>query len=117
MENAGFSYLKRDLVRLLGVLCHGTKAVQDRVRDCGGIVVVLNLCVIDERNPCTLSLASSACLVAETRSPVLREHALFTLHNLLKDNPENQAVVGSIKPEGEFDENGVWREAAGPTGQ
>lgn len=49
---AGFSYLKRDLVKLLGVLCYSNKAMQDRVRLCGGIPVVLNLCVIDDRNPC-----------------------------------------------------------------
>ena len=49
---AGFSYVKRDLVRLLGVLCAGEKVVQDRVRVCGGIPVVMNLCVVDERNPC-----------------------------------------------------------------
>lgn len=49
---AGFSYVKRDLVRLLGISCAGEKAVQDRVRACGGIPVVMNLCVVDERNPC-----------------------------------------------------------------
>jgi hypothetical protein len=49
---AGFSYLKRDLVRLLGILCYNNKAIQDRVRSCGGIPVVLNLCAIDDRNPC-----------------------------------------------------------------
>lgn len=49
----GFAYLKRDLVRLLGILVYRSRAVQDRVRLCGGIPVVLNLCVIDERNPCT----------------------------------------------------------------
>lgn len=48
----GFSYLKRDLVRLLGILAAGSKREQDRVRACGGITVVLNLCVIDDRNPC-----------------------------------------------------------------
>ena len=48
----GFFYLKRDLVRLLGVLCHGVRAVQDRTRVAGGLPVVMNLCVIDERNPC-----------------------------------------------------------------
>jgi len=48
----GFQYLKRDLVRLLGILCSGSKAVQDHVRDRGGIEVVMNLCVVDERNPC-----------------------------------------------------------------
>lgn len=51
-DSSGFSYLKRDLVRLLGVLCHGVKTVQDRVREAGGLPVVMNLCVIDERNPC-----------------------------------------------------------------
>ncbi|KAF7356868.1 Ataxin-10-like protein [Mycena venus] len=90
--STGFAYLKRDLVRLLGILCHGIKAVQDRARLCGGIEVVMNLCVIDERNP------------------YLREHAIFTLHNLLQGNPENQAVVEAIKPSGKWDENGVWQE-------
>lgn len=28
----------------------------------------------------------------------LREHAIFTLHNLLEDNPENQKVVNAIQP-------------------
>lgn len=94
-ENPGFSYLKRDLVRLLGILCHEAKAVQDRVRVCGGIEVVMNLCVVDERNP------------------YLREHAIFTLRNLLKGNSENQAVVNEMKPMGVWDENGVLRDTPG----
>lgn len=49
---SGFSYLKRDLVRLLGVLAHGVKEVQERTRAAGGLPVVMNLCVVDERNPC-----------------------------------------------------------------
>ncbi|KAJ7035643.1 spinocerebellar ataxia type 10 protein domain-containing protein [Mycena alexandri] len=94
-DGTGFSYLKRDLVRLLGILCHGIKAVQDRARLCGGIEVVMNLCVIDERNP------------------YLREHAIFTLHNLLDHNPENQAVVEAIKPSGKWDDSGILQETAG----
>ena len=124
---AGFSYVKRDLVRLLGVLCAGEKIVQDRVRACGGIPVVMNLCVVDERNPCespesftcasvfyplcrgsppiavlrTLSFLprdSSQALTPYNRFPDLREHAIFTLHNLLERNPENQRVVDQIRP-------------------
>lgn len=76
---AGFSYLKRDLVRLLGILCYNNKAMQDRVRLCGGIPVVLNLCVIDDRNP------------------YLREHALFAMRNLLHNNSENKAVVDTFR--------------------
>ncbi|KAF9499413.1 hypothetical protein BDN71DRAFT_179860 [Pleurotus eryngii] len=88
----GFSYLKRDLVRLLGILCHSTRSVQDRVRKCGGIEVVMNLCVIDERNP------------------YLREHAIFTLHNILENNPENQKLVDGIKPMGTWGEDGVLQD-------
>lgn len=92
-DPTGFSYLKRDLVRLLGILCQGTKAVQDRVRLCGGIPVVMNLCVVDERNP------------------YLREHAILTLHNLLEGNTDNQAIVDSIKPAASWDEDGQLQDS------
>ncbi|KAI4517743.1 hypothetical protein K525DRAFT_273327 [Schizophyllum commune Loenen D] len=90
-DSPGFFYLKRDLVRLLGVLVHRNRAVQDRVRECGGIQIVMNLCVVDERNP------------------YLREHAIFTLHNLLEGNAANQALVDEIQPVREADENGVLK--------
>jgi len=59
--------LKRDLVRLLGVLSYSppkryqhqnqdqlkqVKNVQDRVRELGGLFDVLNLTALDELNPC-----------------------------------------------------------------
>ncbi|KZT27840.1 hypothetical protein NEOLEDRAFT_1239988 [Neolentinus lepideus HHB14362 ss-1] len=79
-KSPGFEYVKRDLVRLMGILCHETRSVQDSVRACEGIPVIMNMCVVDERNP------------------FLREHAIFCLRNLLHDNPENQAVVDEIQP-------------------
>ncbi|KAI0041053.1 hypothetical protein FA95DRAFT_1501960, partial [Auriscalpium vulgare] len=94
-DATGFAYLKRDLVRLLGVLCHDSRGTQDRVRLCQGIPVVLNLCVIDERNP------------------YLREHALFALRNILHHNADNQAVVDAIRPMGTWDEDGVLRDTPG----
>lgn len=45
-----------------------------------------------------------------TVDAVLREHALFTLHNLLKNNPENQKVVEAIKPNAEWDDAGVLKD-------
>ncbi|KAF9563954.1 hypothetical protein CPC08DRAFT_299078 [Agrocybe pediades] len=96
-DSSGFSYLKRDLVRLLGVLSHGVKEVQDRVREVGGLPVVMNLCVVDERNP------------------YLREHAIFTLSNLLKHNLENQKYVDSVKPSQEWAEDGTLRTKVGAT--
>ena len=68
---AGFSYVKRDLVRLLGISCAGEKAVQDRIRACGGIPVVMNLCVVDERNPCkSLNLAWALAFYRPSRDPI-----------------------------------------------
>jgi len=43
----------------------------------------------------------------DERNPYLREHAIFTLHNLLEDNEENQKVVNSIQPSERWDQNGI----------
>ena len=48
-------------------------------------------------------LADTTCIVEID----LREHAIFTLRNLLHRNLENQAVVDAIKPVGRWDEYGV----------
>ncbi|KIM34276.1 hypothetical protein M408DRAFT_19203 [Serendipita vermifera MAFF 305830] len=53
IDPAAFPYVKRDLLRLLGTLSYENKDVQDRMRACGGIEVVMNHCVVDESNPCT----------------------------------------------------------------
>ncbi|CDO75817.1 hypothetical protein BN946_scf184951.g15 [Trametes cinnabarina] len=90
-----FAHVKRDLVRLLGILASENRAVQDRVRESGGIPVVMNLCVVDDYNP------------------YMREHAIFALRNLLHGNAENQAVVDSIKPVGRWDEERILREIGG----
>jgi ataxin-10 len=54
--STGFPYVKRDLVRLLGILVHDSRPIQDRVRECGGVPIVMNMCVIDDANPCETSL-------------------------------------------------------------
>lgn len=53
IDPAAFPYLKRDLLRLLGILSYENRLVQDRMRACGGVEVVMNHCVVDETNPCT----------------------------------------------------------------
>jgi ataxin-10 len=123
VDPTGFLYVKRDLVRLLGALAHESRGVQDRTRNANGIPVVMNLCVIDERNPCTsdvlhLRVATTGKFVNRSNQlcspfPVLREHALFTLHNLLKNNPENQAIVDAIRPAAELDDAGVLKNKLG----
>jgi len=96
-DPSGFLYLKRDLVRFVHVLCHKDKTFQDRIRICGGIPVIMNMCVVDERNP------------------YLREHAILALRNLLDDNKDNQDEVNRIQPSGYWDKEGVLHEKAGAT--
>ncbi|EIM80460.1 uncharacterized protein STEHIDRAFT_125988 [Stereum hirsutum FP-91666 SS1] len=99
VDTKGFAYLKRDLVRLLGILCHENRDAQGRVRRCGGITVVMNLCTVDERNP------------------YLREHAIFTLRNLLHKNAENQAVVNEIQPMEAWGESGILHDTPAAVGR
>ncbi|CAE6533478.1 unnamed protein product [Rhizoctonia solani] len=84
-----FQFQKRDLVRLLGILVHDDPDVQTRVREAGGVQLILGLCAIDENNP------------------FIREHALFALRNLLHKNSENQRIVHEMEPMGKIDENGM----------
>ncbi|CAE6484263.1 unnamed protein product [Rhizoctonia solani] len=84
-----FQFQKRDLVRLLGILVHDDRRIQTRVREAGGVQLILGLCAVDENNP------------------FIREHALFALRNLLYKNPENQQIVQEMEPMGRIDENGI----------
>ena len=43
---------KRDVIRLLGNLLYRCGRVQDKVRERGGVSLILNQCGIDHRNPC-----------------------------------------------------------------
>lgn len=106
----GFDHLKRDIVRVMGSLVYAPthasskdtgqmpssdrdtqtsamaftktqiRQVQDRIRDGGGLFHVLNMTVLDERNP------------------YMREHAIFALRYLLAGNAESQSLVGSLQP-------------------
>jgi len=108
-DPTGFAYVKRDIIRVLGTLCHGDRIVQDRIRMCGGVEVILNHCVVDERNPCTcldVCLGERSADIARTD---LREHAIFALRNLLHNNSDNQALVQDLKPLRDFDVDGVLR--------
>ena len=140
-DASDFPYLKRDLIRLLGILCHNRKAIQDRIRLCGGIPLVLNLCTIDDRNPCKFPfglhwLTCCCCFSPERHSLTLslthhrplrftfqltmimkildlREYAIFALRNLLHNNPENQAVVNNFQADEHVGPNVVVRELPG----
>lgn len=49
-----FAYLRRDLVRVIGMLSYEDKKTQDLIREFGGLDIILSLCAMDETNPCEL---------------------------------------------------------------
>lgn len=53
----GFTYLKRYLIRLLGILAYRSKAIQDRVPLREGTPAIPKMCVIDERNSSPFSFS------------------------------------------------------------
>jgi hypothetical protein len=74
--------IKTVLMQLVANLCSMSEHMKDRVRELGGIPIVLNCCTSDVKHP------------------MLREWALVAVNNMLKDNEENQKVVASLQPQG-----------------
>ncbi|KAK9324333.1 spinocerebellar ataxia type 10 protein domain-containing protein [Lipomyces orientalis] len=74
-----FPSLKQKLVGILGIIVQDNKKVQDQIRDCGGLPVILSQCNIDDCNP------------------FIREYAVLCIKGLLDNNEENQAFVASLE--------------------
>ncbi|CAO3568915.1 unnamed protein product [Mortierella alpina] len=79
-QESFFVGLKRDIVRLVGNLAYRSKHVQDLIRQCNGLIVMLSQCNIDDANP------------------YLREYAILAMKNILSGNPENQALIEELQP-------------------
>jgi ataxin-10 len=106
-DPTSFPFIKRDLIRLLGTLSFRNKVIQDRIRRCGGIEVILNHSTVDEKNPCK---SVYAALPSVEQTIDMREHAIFALRNLLEDNADNQEAVRGIRPLRDFDSNGILKD-------
>eukprot|EP00252_Welwitschia_mirabilis_P000919 TRINITY_DN10910_c0_g1_i1.p2 TRINITY_DN10910_c0_g1~~TRINITY_DN10910_c0_g1_i1.p2 ORF type:complete len:198 (+),score=43.05 TRINITY_DN10910_c0_g1_i1:1057-1650(+) len=70
---------RRDLVSVLANAAFRRKRVQDRIRECNGIFVLLQQCIVDASNP------------------FLKEWGLWALRNLLEDNKENQNEIADLQ--------------------
>lgn len=64
-----FATLKRDVVQLIGVMAFEDRAVQDRVRLCGGVETILSLCVADDANPCECQAEMDRSIVRHSHMP------------------------------------------------
>ena len=67
------------MIAVIGNLCYRARVHQDQLRRLGGIPLVLNHCIIDERNP------------------LIREWSLVAIRNICEDNGENQQFIASLK--------------------
>ncbi|KAF9106206.1 hypothetical protein BGX27_009266 [Mortierella sp. AM989] len=79
-QQSFFIGLKRDIVRLVGNLAYRSRYVQDLIRECNGLIVMLSQCNIDDANP------------------YLREYAILAMKNILAGNAENQALIEELQP-------------------
>jgi len=77
-----FSF-KKSLVKILANICYECKANQDKIREAGGIELILNCCRVDENHP------------------YLKEWALFAVRNVTKDNLENIQHIEAFQKQGE----------------
>ena len=71
--------MERAAVRLIAFLSHERPAVQHRIRELGGLQVVLHRAQLDERNP------------------QIREWAILAVRNLTEGCPENQEFIAGIE--------------------
>jgi len=70
------------LMRILANASLHSRQCQDLVREEGGLVLVLNSCIVDRENPW------------------IKEWAILAIRNLTEDNEENQSFVLSLTPQG-----------------
>ncbi|KAG0165208.1 hypothetical protein DFQ30_008839 [Apophysomyces sp. BC1015] len=96
----GFDYLKRESVRFIGAVCYQDKDMQDKLRDIGGISLVLAQCKIDDANPCMFTLFRVYNTFFDPSYHVLdiREHAILALRNIVEHNEENQRLIRELQP-------------------
>ncbi|GAA5987554.1 hypothetical protein JCM5350_006036 [Sporobolomyces pararoseus] len=105
-SSAGFQQLKLICVKYLGIVSFQTpvppalrtledatrseqvELYQDSIRETGGLGLLLGMCQIDGRNP------------------TLREHALFAIRNVLKNNLKNQDYIEQMKPQYKVGDDG-----------
>ncbi|XP_069759593.1 ataxin-10 [Narcine bancroftii] len=76
---------KAHLIHLIGNLCYNNKENQEKVRQMGGIPLILDNCNIDDNNP------------------FVSQWAVFTIRILTEQNVENQEVISQMVCQGVAD--------------
>merc|ERR1719495_465829 len=83
-----FSF-KKSLVKILANVCYECRPNQNKIRELGGIELILNCCRVDENHP------------------YLKEWALFAVRNLTKNNEKNIKFIEQFKLQG-VTQKEVW---------
>ncbi|KAK4316432.1 hypothetical protein Pmani_012408 [Petrolisthes manimaculis] len=80
---------KCDLIRLISSLVYRHKQNQDRVRDMGGVLLLMESSQFDGHNP------------------LIKEASIFALRNVLEGNVQNQELIKSLTLQGLGDNPGL----------
>uniref|UniRef100_A0A674C7E3 Ataxin-10 n=1 Tax=Salmo trutta TaxID=8032 RepID=A0A674C7E3_SALTR len=80
---------KAHLIRLIGNLCHGNTANQNKVRKLDGLPLIMDNCSIDSNNP------------------FISQWAIFATRNILEHNLENQELVAALECRGVADDSAL----------
>ncbi|KAI5807371.1 spinocerebellar ataxia type 10 protein domain-containing protein [Peziza echinospora] len=78
-EEFTWPHMKKFAVLLLSNLAWKNNNVKDLVREKGGLLAILNQCMVDDDNP------------------YIREYAILCIRNLLEGNQKNQKEVGELE--------------------
>ena len=77
-----FGNIKTIVVEIITYLVHGDPQNQEKVRESGGLLLILNNCNLD------------------VNEPFIRERCILCLKYLLENNKENQNLVASLQAQG-----------------
>ncbi|XP_010885447.2 ataxin-10 isoform X2 [Esox lucius] len=80
---------KAHLIRLIGNLCHGNAANQNKVRELDCLPLIMDNCSIDSNNP------------------FISQWAIFAIRNILEHNLENQKLVAALERQGVADDSAL----------
>jgi len=76
--------LKQEIVKLIANISYNNINNQNAIREEGGLIPILNCCVIEDANP------------------LLKEWSLYAIRNLTIDNELNQEFISSLKAEKKY---------------
>lgn len=88
-ETKSFPQIKSLIIEIISFMCHDSFSMQEKVRECHGLELVLSNCMIDDNDP------------------YIKERAIICIKILLDKNPKNQQFVADLEAEQTVDDEAL----------